>query len=156
RKNIKKMIDFFSKKISPNEYLVVLGTGKYFDYLKDFESTQIKIIGFKKNVIDYMFASDCYVSFSQSEGFPISVIEALSCNLKLLVSDIPSHKEFFELNRDSYLGEFFNENDLPQKFCLIRKNEKISSRLIYENYLTNSIMMNAYQKLYYNLYVFGD
>ena len=36
--------------------------------------------------------------------FSISVLEALSCGLGLLLSDIPSHREVVEMGQDVYLG----------------------------------------------------
>lgn len=147
-KNVKAMIKFFDDTLLPNEYLLILGDGKYFDYLKKFESSKIKIIGFKENVIEYMQASDCYVSFSKSEGLPISIIEALSCNLALFISDIPSHMEFFSLNKKIYIGEFFSEGTVKQKLDLVRKNKKIESHMVYEEFLTDMHMMRDYQEIY--------
>lgn len=150
RKNVIKMLETFSNNLKENEYLIILGSGILEEQVKKYESKNIKILGFKNNVADYMNISNVYVSFSLSEGFPISVIEALSQNMLLLLSDIPSHKEFFTMDKSKYIGEYFNENNFLEKLSKIRKkiNSKVLSRYMQQKYLSSSAMMKEYEKEY--------
>ena len=70
-----------------------------------------------------MNISDVYVSASKSEGFSISVLEALSCGLGLFLSDIPSHREVVEMGQDVYLGEIFSSGDFEIKLNALRERK---------------------------------
>lgn len=49
---------------------------------------------------------DALVSFSRSEGMPLSVLEALSTGVPCLLSDIPGHRYFGDVVRLFGAGEF--------------------------------------------------
>ena len=133
-----------------NEYLLVLGDGPERVALENLISNErIKLLGYKTNVMDYYIASDVYTSFSKVEGFSISIIEALSCNLLLLLNDIPSHRECFEIDDKMYVGELFKLDDFfDKKKLLSNKKDNIISKQFYEKYLSSKIMMQHYMNYY--------
>lgn len=53
---------------------------------------RVELLGNQSNVADWLAASDVFVSFSEVEGLPISVIEAMASGLPCIVSDIPAIK----------------------------------------------------------------
>ena len=73
------------------------------------------------SVVDYELAADYFVILSDSEACPYSVIEALSCNTKVIATPIPSLKELgviegktgFYIPPDYF--EFGNEDKLCEK-----------------------------------------
>ena len=68
-----------------------------------------------------MNISDVYASASRSEGFSISVLEALSCGLGLFLSDIPSHREVVMAGKDIPVGVLFKQTDIEGALSRIRK-----------------------------------
>jgi len=62
------------------------------------------------NVLDYLQASDYFISASKSEGLPNTVLEAGAVGLPLILSDISSHKEIFAKNRNA--GYTFTTGDV--------------------------------------------
>lgn len=155
-KNVLRMLEEFKDSLKNDEYLIVLGDGILKDEVKKYSSEYIKILGFKGNVKDYLNASDIYTSFSLSEGFSISIIEALSCNLLLLLSYIPSHKECFSIDNKYYLGEVFkNENFKIKKNIVSEFNGTISTSFFQKKYLSSKLMMKEYEK-YYEFYKRGE
>ena len=56
----------------------------------------IKLVGNKKNVYDYLFASDIYLTTSYYEGHPLSVLEAMGCGLPIIASDVVGNKDTIE------------------------------------------------------------
>lgn len=147
-KRVLKMLKTFKKNLSSNEYLICLGNGKLFEKAKKYSSDKIIQLGFVENVMDYMYASDIYTSFSSTEGLPVSIIEALSCNLLLLLSDIDSHKEIVDIDKKLYVGEIFNlKNFLVQKEK-VANSERNDSSLLQEKYLSSKSMMGLYEKEY--------
>ena len=103
-----------------NEYLLVLGKGEKEDECKAKADDHVRMLGFQQDAISYMNISDVYVSASKSEGFSISVLEALSCGLGLFLSGIPSHCEVVEMGQDVYLGEIFTRQDFSIKLSKLR------------------------------------
>ena len=97
-----------------------------------------------------MNISDVYVSASKSEGFSISVLEALSCGLGLFLSDIPSHCEVVEMGQDVYLGETFSPDDFEVKLKALRERKinKSAIKAFQEKELSAKSMAAGYQKRY--------
>lgn len=151
RKNVIQMADFYSKSLKKDEYLVILGEGNLQKELEKYQNKNIKIIGFQSNVYDYLIASDVYTSFSISEGLPMSIIEALSVGLLLLVSNIDSHKEIFNIDKTYYIGEFFSLSSLESfknHKSKVDNANKNGSIIFQTKYLSSKAMMESYEKWY--------
>lgn len=75
-----------------------MGTGNEYQriYEKYKDLKNINFIGKTSNVVEYLQLSDVFISSSESEGLPNGVIEAISCGLKVILSDIPQHKEILQ------------------------------------------------------------
>ena len=151
-KNVIEMVKCFNENLKENEYLLVLGKGNLENELKDaITNNHIIFVGFTDKVKEYMCASDVYVSFSSSEGFSISVLEALETNNYLLLSNIPSHNEIINLDPSIYIGEVFNINNFKNmKKTLNSKieNNENSNTIILNKYLNIKIMMDNYYNIY--------
>lgn len=156
RKRVVELVNMFNTNLNKNEWLLIVGKGEEEKEARKITNNQIKFIGFKTNIIDYFCASDVYTSYSSSEGFSISIIEALSCGLLCFLSDISSHKECFEIDEDYYLGESFNYNDFSKKKKVLSEHlKKIDKEKIKEfqkKYLSAISMTKEYEKKYEQLY----
>lgn len=150
RKNIVWLIDNFVQYHNENEYLLVLGKGDKEGECKKKADSHVKVLGFQPDPIAYMNISDVYVSASKSEGFSISVLEALSCGLGLFLSDIPSHREVVAMGRDVYLGETFDTTNFEAQLNLLRKNQLDKEKItgFQRKELSASRMAAAYQREY--------
>lgn len=152
RKNVVWLIDNFVKYHSENEYLLVLGSGEKEAECKEKTDNNVRMLGFQSDPIAYMNISDVYVSASKSEGFSISVLEALSCGLGLFLSEIPSHREVVEMGQDVYLGETFSLDDFEIKLNALRerKTNKVEIRAFQEKGLSAKEMTKQYESAYLN------
>ncbi len=153
RKNVQVLTKLVKENFKENEHLLILGDGELKNEIINISNdvNNIHILGFKSNIDDYLCCSDVYISASLAEGLSISVIEALNDGLLLLLSDIESHKEFY--NKDStYIGEVFNENDFKDKLKCIRKKVKEIDKkniMTYKSkYFSDKSMMKEYEVLY--------
>ncbi len=63
----------------------------------------------------YYHAADLYVSPSHSDGSSISLLEAMACGRTVLVSDIPSNREWVEDGMNGRLFVDGSEADLTAK-----------------------------------------
>lgn len=153
-KNILSLLSNFNKYHLPNEYLIIFGRGSEEDNCRKIKDKNIKIMGFSHKAIAHLQIADYYVSASKSEGFAISVVEALDNGLGLFVSDIPSHKEVFKLAENLYLGETFNSDNFGKQLEKLRKNkEKIFPDKIKEfkqKKLSAEKMIADYTEIYTN------
>lgn len=70
----------------------------------------VTFLGRVPNVTKYLQASDCFVSASKAEGMPNAVLEALSCGLPVILSDIDPHAEVLSL--EPAAGVLFPGGDL--------------------------------------------
>lgn len=154
-KRVIELIDKFNSSLKENEYLLILGDGPLYEEVVKCSNDYIKVLGFQKNVMEFYSISNVYVSNSSSEGFSMSIIEALGCNLYLLLSDIPSHKECFFIDNKTYLGEYFNDDNFVEKKNILSEKIKVenNSRLsdFQEKYLSSRSMTNEYEKSYSSL-----
>ncbi|GEA77159.1 glycosyl transferase [Latilactobacillus sakei] len=112
RKNVQFLTQNFVQYHNKDEYLLLLGDGPEREACEQMVDDHVKLLGFQDDPAAYYNISNIYASASRSEGFSISVLEALSCGLGLFLSDIPSHREVVGMGEDLYLGENFSiQND---------------------------------------------
>ena len=153
RKNTRLLCEQFSQFSSENEKLICIGTGADLALVKSINYSNVELLGFKDNITDILFQSDYFISMSTSEGLPLAVIEALSCKLPVILSDIPAHRDFFSLNEN--IGVLITDG-LENALKRIRKGnyEEMSKAAykIYSEHLTAKQMADEYIKRYKCLY----
>lgn len=101
RKQVPKLIHLFKSLNLEDSRLLIVGDGEEMEICKNIINEKISLIGYVKNPIDYYQLSDFVVSMANAEGYPMSILEAVSCGCYAFLSDIPPHKEFIELNPQS-------------------------------------------------------
>ena len=121
RKRIEETINGFIE--SKNDgILLLLGDGFLFNDLKNkYQADNVVFFGKSSNVAEMLQLSDYFISSSESEGLPNGVIEAISCGLPVILSDIPQHLEIlselknaglsYELGNIKELGKVINKFD---------------------------------------------
>lgn len=60
-------------------------------------SKQIVFLGRRRDVSDLLKAADVLVSNSESEGFPLALLEGCASGIQVLASDIPAHRKLQEM-----------------------------------------------------------
>lgn len=142
----------FAKIHGTREYLLILGSGPEEEECRKLADDHVLFMGFQPNPYQYMAVSDIYTSASASEGFSISVLEALHCGLGLFLSDIPSHREVLDGAENLYLGEYFSAGDFAVKYKQLMTRFPEISREKIKKYqrekLSAAAMMSSYEKLY--------
>ncbi len=91
-----------------------------------FESNpKVKLFGATNNIVQYLQAMDVYVLSSLTETTSLSTLEAMSCELPVITTDVGSLKEYI---KEGYNGMFFgkgNAYELSKKIDTLLKNEHI-------------------------------
>lgn len=157
RKNNTMIIEAFTKSNLLNAQLVFVGDGAQKEELKVIAGNNDNIIfaGKTTTPIDYLHASDILVSASLAEGLPNTVLEALSCGLPCILSDIEPHKELIE---NTHAGILFNkESETELKDCFIQSSHwnldemsKVARKVATENFGLRSLAYK-YETIYNNV-----
>lgn len=106
----------------------------------------------RNSVFAELQAADYYVSSSTLEGLPVSVLEAMYCELPCVLSDIPQHKEaadgiasILPFDEDLWVKELNRLADMP---CEERNALGLRSR----SYVTEHFSLAHMHKLYDTVY----
>ena len=148
RKNPLLIIKAFNSAHIKNSYLVMLGDGSESSVCKKEarDNPHIMFTGKVSNVKSYLYASDTFISVSNAEGLPYSVLEAECTGIKMILSDIPEHRE---ATNSSDLISFTPVSDkkaLTDKMITSAKNKK-SFHYNMQNF-TAKTMSTKYQEIY--------
>lgn len=118
RKNQNVLIDIMKQVVSTNDRvkLLLLGDGEYFEFIRkkvnDYNlQDNIFLLGYKKNVVDYLQVSDIYISTSTQEGLPVNIIEAQFCKLPCVVSNCRGNVDLVHDEKNGYVIDM-NKNSI--------------------------------------------
>lgn len=153
-KHPEMIIDAFEKVNNPKLGVILLGNGNLYDSLKKHESSTILLPGFKSNVYDYLIASDYYISASDVEGLPNTLLESMTVGLPSVLSDIDPHKEVL-IKSSVPMGYTFDNSNIESLIDAINKvlildlkSTAETIQTIFKNYYTAKGMSESYQKEY--------
>ena len=115
-------------------------------------SKNIKCTGWinKNEILHYLSSADIYLSTSLWEGLPLSVLEAMSVGVPLVLSNCVGNKDLIKDN--GYLYKDINEaiksiNYLKDNKDILVSMQEISKKFFYRNFTINK-MGNDYLNLY--------
>ena len=120
-KNIKMLIGVFAELIKhyPNKclFLHIVGDGPEKNELKTISNAlgvedAVQFKGYQEQVLPYLINSDAFVLPSFSEGFSISMVEAMLFGLPCIVTKNGGPSEIIKDNETGFLIDPSNENEL--------------------------------------------
>src|SRR5690606_26740991 len=146
----------------PNLYLILVGDGEEKEaliHLTDELNLQdyVKFVGSKPDVLEYLQMADIFVLSSLSEGISNSLLEAMSCGLACISTDVGAAKEILD---DGRCGLIVPSDDvdgftdaivqLASDNSEIEKFGKLARLKIVNHYSIDAVgesYINLYQKL---------
>ena len=143
QKNFKFLLNSFSKNFK-NSKLFILGEGELrYELEKTIKqnfSKNIKLLGYKKNVIKYMNKAKAVIVSSLWEDPGFVMIEAAFNLVPLIVSDCPSGpKEFIDKDKNGYLFNLNNKKSLIFKINKFEKDKTIIIKKKIKNAFNKSL-----------------
>jgi N-acetylgalactosamine-N,N'-diacetylbacillosaminyl-diphospho-undecaprenol 4-alpha-N-acetylgalactosaminyltransferase len=140
-KQFDKLIESYAASNLPskNIHLVLLGTGIERHNLEQLiDQLQLKqfvhLLGYKKNVFSYISNAKFLVLTSKYEGFPMTVIEALSLGIPVISFDCESGpNEMINNNHNGILVDNQNFTELTHKMNIFVEDE-----ILYQNCKNNA------------------
>jgi len=143
-----------------NYAFVVVGDGPEISNLIDLANKLFVIdrclfLGYRENIKCYFSYYDVFSMPSISEGLPMSLLEAVSCKVPCLTSNIEPFQEIFT-DDEVIKFQIFNTKDFIRKIKLIEDKELMQKNVdnAYKKYInkySSKIMAKNYLELYYSL-----
>lgn len=133
--------------------LICIGSGYHQENVPHLsDADKVKLLGEKKNVGDYLLASDFFILSSDYEGLPLSLLEAMSVGVVPISTPAGGVVDVIRNGINGYMSERIDGESLYQtvKFALSHKGE-ISKEKIIQEYNDNYSMEKC-AKEYYKLY----
>lgn len=147
---IKALGRLVAEKPSIQFYYVVAGEGLQKEHLLDLAkelniSDRVKLLGYRKDVIDLYKVSDVFIHPSFREGLPVSVMEAIASGLPVIASKIRGNSD---LVKEEWLFEPKDEEGLEDKIKNLLKypdNYKFTKINSISEDSINTEIMNIYK-----------
>jgi glycosyltransferase involved in cell wall biosynthesis len=98
---------------------------------KYIESDHVKFVGTVRHdkIVDYLSAADIYVSTSFSDGTSASLLEAMSCSLPSVATEIDGNKEWINNGINGFLVPVADSKKLAEKILLLADDQELRRRL---------------------------
>jgi glycosyltransferase involved in cell wall biosynthesis len=126
-------------KENKNIHLLLVGSGQGYamaidDKLKNYVlvnglDKSVTFTGIVHNVSDYLQAADFFVLPSQSEGMPLTLLEAMACGLPCIATDVGGIKDLVKDGMNGLLVPYGDTNALFQAMSAFLNDPDCASRL---------------------------
>lgn len=152
RKNNRTIVEAFNL-LGAGFHLLVVGDGPEMEALKELsKNVNIVFSGNSTEVNGLLRQSDCFISASSAEGLPNAVLEALSCDLPVILSDIEPHREIVDNSIfESLIFDVFDPKALQEKILtFVEKKDHFlgKGRELVSSRFSSFQMSKKYQDLY--------
>ncbi len=159
QKNITAMLEIAQKLSNDKNYMFILiGDGEEKSSIENKISENkidnVKLLGYQKNVNEYLHASDLFLSTSLWEGLPYSLIEATRAGIPIVASDVIGNNEVVF---DKHNGYLFQVDDIDSAAHLLKElrdsNKTLetfgkNSKRVFEEYFVLKRMINKLKEVY--------
>ncbi|AGB42258.1 glycosyltransferase [Halobacteroides halobius DSM 5150] len=117
-----------------NIRLLIVGTGSQEKKLKRIVRDRnleesISILGFRKDIKAILNKTDIFVLPSYDEGFPLSILEAMSMGVPIISTNIAGIPEMIEENKSGFLIKPGDINNLKAKIELLINDLKLRKQM---------------------------
>ena len=111
----------------------------------------------EEKLIDFMQSLDIYIHATFGETMSNSILQAMACGLPIVASDVKGVNNLIKDDQNGFLYESENIDQLMEKIYYLIINPSIarelgnSARNEVEKHYSNEIMINKYQKTFFDL-----
>jgi len=116
----------------PEAKFIVAGDGEQKDYLNNLAdslevSDSIRFVGLLPHdqLPKYLASSDIYVTTSLSDSSPVSLQEAMACELTPVVTDLPANRGWIVDGANGFIVPIDDTQMLADKIAYLIKNEQV-------------------------------
>ena len=136
-KNHEIVIKALSELNNSKIHYIICGQGNLESYLKELINKlglekQVHLLGYRNDVAEIYKVSNIFIFPSKREGLPVSLMEAMSCGLPVICSNVRGNRDLVQSKKNGFL---LYPNDI-NGFC------KSIDKLIFDKQLIKSIGEN--------------
>ncbi|MBE9851855.1 glycosyltransferase family 4 protein [Campylobacter concisus] len=113
-KNHKILFEAFNELNLPNTFLVVVGDGPQYENLQNIKTPNILMLGNRADVSDFLGSFDLFVLPSKMEALGTALLEAQSCAVPCIGSNVGGIGEAIKDNKTGLLFENDNKEELKK------------------------------------------
>ena len=100
--------------------IVELGLSKYVEFVDWLHNDDLP---------PYLNSADLYVTTSLSDGSSVALMEAVSCGLPMVVTDVPAFREWVSNGKNGFIVPFRDSNEVAKRVIQILNNPKLLSEM---------------------------
>tara|TARA_A100001011_G_C14321667_1_gene851074 strand:+ start:10339 stop:11427 length:1089 start_codon:yes stop_codon:yes gene_type:complete len=142
----------------PKHKFYIIGNGPLWQKI-NFLITKNKLknvflLGKKKDIFKYLYASDIYLSTSLYEGLPISILEAMSIGLPVVASNVIGNSDTIENGKSGFLYELHDISSASYYIEKLSKNIALMRKMGFaafkrqRKFFSEKLMISKYSDLY--------
>jgi glycosyltransferase EpsD len=160
RKNQLWLIDSLSNFLleNPSVHLLLVGkdslNNECTSFAKDLKlSSQVHILGYRKDIPQLMKISNLAVSASKQEGLPMNIIEAVYLGLPTVVTDCRGNRDIISNNENGFVVDLNDKITFQKKVeSIYNKTAKLSSVSIADDDFSNKYSVKTVLALMEGIY----
>lgn len=128
------------QQIKNNDFkYLVCGKGSEISKLKKMTEElnledKVHFLGYRDDIIDILYMSDIYVFPSHREGLSVSLMEAMSCKLPIVASNIRGNEDLVDHNKGGYLVAKDDINQYTAYIIKLLQSSKLRNDFGRHNY----------------------
>ncbi len=138
-------------ELSDHVELLIVGDGPLRAKIEDIVNRKniqnIILTGFREDVDQMLLAADIFIFPSKFESFPLSILEAMKCNLPIIATDTGGVSEMVINGENGYLIKYLDNNTIEKAMIELYENKSLreyygnnSGRFVADKFsLTSSI-----------------
>lgn len=93
----------------------------------------VKVLGFKNNISDYLDISDLVISVSKQEGLPLNIMEAMYKEKPIIVTDCRGNRDLIKHKKNGLVVNMNNKKELANSISFIKENPVYAKTLAKNN-----------------------
>ena len=131
----KGILDLIEASNSMNNKIVIVGEGPLRPYIEKFikknSIKNIELLGHisGENLVNLYQNASMFVFPSHYEGLPTVVLEAMSCGLPVVVSNIPAHMDLIKNHENGIFTQRGSPGDIAEKINILNSNDSLRAKL---------------------------
>ncbi|WNB16865.1 glycosyltransferase family 4 protein [Marivirga arenosa] len=135
-KNHGFLLEIFAEYLKDNQEneLWLIGDGKLRTELEEQAKNlgiqqNVKFLGYQNNAVEYIKAADIMVMPSKIEGLPGVILEALSCGVPVIASNVGGIPEVVHNEQNGYVIEEFDKPSYISKIKKVLNDQKLTEKM---------------------------